>query len=149
MALAGDELPGAIARLDGCRTGEAKLTPGFNLHARYIIHTGAWRANVRACCALTDTPCSRPTLQCALQDCSRECAALVLSRMHASGQRGSLAHHCVLHRKLRQAGAAAFSFELRLLSLLTSLSAGLPARRGRPYRHPYDSPHDGALCGGL
>lgn len=25
--------------LDGCATGEAKITPGFNLPARYIIHT--------------------------------------------------------------------------------------------------------------
>jgi O-acetyl-ADP-ribose deacetylase (regulator of RNase III) len=26
-------------RLDGCRTGEAKISPGFELPARYVIHT--------------------------------------------------------------------------------------------------------------
>ena len=26
-------------RLDGCRTGEAKISPGFNLPARRVIHT--------------------------------------------------------------------------------------------------------------
>ena len=65
--LAGDELTGAISRLDGCRTGEAKITPGlrdssfrlvsvidqvafdagFNLLARYVIHTVGPRYNVR------------------------------------------------------------------------------------------------------
>ncbi len=36
---AGLELREACARLGGCDTGEAKLTPGFRLPARYVIHT--------------------------------------------------------------------------------------------------------------
>lgn len=31
--------------LGGCPTGEARITPGFNLHARWVIHTAGpiWR----------------------------------------------------------------------------------------------------------
>lgn len=36
---AGPELLQACRLLGGCRTGEAKLTPGFRLPARYVIHT--------------------------------------------------------------------------------------------------------------
>jgi Predicted phosphatase homologous to the C-terminal domain of histone macroH2A1 len=36
---AGPELRAACATLGGCRTGDAKLTPGFRLPARYVIHT--------------------------------------------------------------------------------------------------------------
>lgn len=36
---AGPELPIACQKLNGCRTGSSKITPGFNLPSRYIIHT--------------------------------------------------------------------------------------------------------------
>ena len=36
----------ACRRLGGCRPGEAKLTPGGNLPARYVIHTVGPRFNV-------------------------------------------------------------------------------------------------------
>jgi O-acetyl-ADP-ribose deacetylase len=36
---AGRELRAACAKLGGCHTGEAKITPGFGLPARYVIHT--------------------------------------------------------------------------------------------------------------
>jgi O-acetyl-ADP-ribose deacetylase len=36
---AGLELAEACAKLGGCATGEAKITPGFRLPARYVIHT--------------------------------------------------------------------------------------------------------------
>ncbi|UTW08538.1 O-acetyl-ADP-ribose deacetylase [Pseudomonas benzenivorans] len=36
---AGPELAQACRQLGGCPTGEARLTEGYNLRARYIIHT--------------------------------------------------------------------------------------------------------------
>lgn len=36
---AGPALLEYCKKLNGCRVGEAKLTPGFNLPARYVIHT--------------------------------------------------------------------------------------------------------------
>ncbi len=38
-AAAGNELLAACRSLNGCETGDAKITPGFNLPARYVIHT--------------------------------------------------------------------------------------------------------------
>lgn len=42
---AGEELLEACRTLDGCKTGEAKITPGFQLSAPYVIHTvgPVWR----------------------------------------------------------------------------------------------------------
>ncbi len=36
---AGPELLDACRLLGGCKTGDAKITPGFNLPANYVIHT--------------------------------------------------------------------------------------------------------------
>jgi O-acetyl-ADP-ribose deacetylase (regulator of RNase III) len=36
---AGPELLEACRSLQGCETGEAKITPGFRLPAKYVIHT--------------------------------------------------------------------------------------------------------------
>ena len=42
---AGPELLAACRRLGGCPTGEARITPGFGLPARHVIHTvgPVWR----------------------------------------------------------------------------------------------------------
>lgn len=42
---AGPELVQFCRNLGGCRTGEAKVTPGFDLRARWIVHTvgPVWR----------------------------------------------------------------------------------------------------------
>jgi len=46
---AGPELKKYCSRLGGCPTGEARITPGFNLPARYVIHTVGpeWRGGGR------------------------------------------------------------------------------------------------------
>jgi O-acetyl-ADP-ribose deacetylase len=36
---AGPELLAACRKLHGCSTGEAKVTPGFNLAAKWVVHT--------------------------------------------------------------------------------------------------------------
>ena len=36
---AGPRLSAACRTLDGCETGDAKITPGFDLAARHVIHT--------------------------------------------------------------------------------------------------------------
>ncbi|HMU84921.1 MAG TPA: macro domain-containing protein, partial [Leptospiraceae bacterium] len=36
---AGPDLLRACAALKGCKTGQAKITPGFQLPAKYVIHT--------------------------------------------------------------------------------------------------------------
>jgi len=43
--VAGPELVAACRLLGGCRTGDAKATPGFRLPARWVIHTvgPVWR----------------------------------------------------------------------------------------------------------
>jgi O-acetyl-ADP-ribose deacetylase (regulator of RNase III) len=46
---AGPELARACAALGGCPTGEARITPGFRLPARYVIHAvgPVWRGGAK------------------------------------------------------------------------------------------------------
>ena len=62
---AGPELLEACRDLGGCETGQAKITPGFNLPARQVIHTvgPVWHGGARGEEAL-------------LASCYRECVAL-------------------------------------------------------------------------
>ena len=46
---AGPELARACVKVAPCPTGEARITPGFSLHARYVIHAvgPVWRGGHR------------------------------------------------------------------------------------------------------
>lgn len=67
---AGPELDAACQQLGGCPTGEAKLTPGFQLPASYILHTvgPVWRGGKH----------QEPEL---LRRCYRNC--MVLAQEHS------------------------------------------------------------------
>ncbi len=63
----GPQLLEACRALNGCATGDAKITPGFRLHARYVIHTvgPVWHGGGQG----------EPTL---LESCYRRCFELAL-----------------------------------------------------------------------
>lgn len=64
---AGPELQEEMRKLKGCRTGEAKLTKGFNLAARYIIHTVGpkYKSKYRTAAESSLYSCYRNVLQLA------------------------------------------------------------------------------------
>jgi O-acetyl-ADP-ribose deacetylase (regulator of RNase III) len=66
---AGRQLTEECRSLNGCSTGEAKITKGYNLPARYVIHTVGpiWRGGNRGEDAL-------------LADCYRNCFAVAEQR---------------------------------------------------------------------
>ncbi len=65
---AGPELLEACRALGGCATGEAKITPGFRLPARFVIHTvgPVWRGGAFGE-AETLARCYRRSLELALE----------------------------------------------------------------------------------
>ncbi|KPK56059.1 MAG: hypothetical protein AMS22_02540 [Thiotrichales bacterium SG8_50] len=65
---AGPELLAACEGLGGCDTGDAKATPGFNLPAKYVVHTvgPVWHGGGRGEEALLEQ-CYRRTLTLARQ----------------------------------------------------------------------------------
>jgi O-acetyl-ADP-ribose deacetylase (regulator of RNase III) len=64
---AGPELVDICRTLRGCRIGEAKITPGFRLSARYVIHTvgPVWQDGTRGEPELL-TACYRRSLELAV-----------------------------------------------------------------------------------
>jgi O-acetyl-ADP-ribose deacetylase (regulator of RNase III) len=72
---AGPQLLAACRLLGGCRTGEAKLTPGFALRARWVVHTvgPVWRGGGQGEPALL-AACYRRSLQLAAAQGARSVA---------------------------------------------------------------------------
>ncbi|XP_067402066.1 ganglioside-induced differentiation-associated protein 2 isoform X1 [Emydura macquarii macquarii] len=62
---AGPDLRDELQKLKGCRTGEAKLTKGFNLAARFIIHTVGpkYKSRYRTAAESSLYSCYRTVLQ--------------------------------------------------------------------------------------
>lgn len=65
---AGIELKEHCRNLGGCATGQARITPGFKLPARYVIHAvgPVWRGGTRGEAALL-AGCYRNSLELALE----------------------------------------------------------------------------------
>jgi O-acetyl-ADP-ribose deacetylase (regulator of RNase III) len=66
--------------LDGCRTGEAKISPGFRLPARYVIHTAGpvWKGGDNYEAALLQA-CYRNSFEVALENGVRSIAFPAIS----------------------------------------------------------------------
>jgi O-acetyl-ADP-ribose deacetylase (regulator of RNase III) len=66
---AGPELLEACRRLGGCQAGDARITPGFRLPARYVIHTvgPVWRGGAQGEPELLAS-CYRRSLELAAQN---------------------------------------------------------------------------------
>ncbi len=72
---AGPELLAYCRGLGGCPTGEARLTPGFGLPAKWVIHTvgPVWHGGVRGEAQLLEK-CYRNSLTMALEQQARSIA---------------------------------------------------------------------------
>ncbi|XP_061579296.1 ganglioside-induced differentiation-associated protein 2 [Cololabis saira] len=79
--LAGPELREDLLKLKGCRTGEAKLTKGFNLAARFIIHTVGpkYKSKYRTAAESSLYSCYRNILQLAVEQSMTSVGLCVVS----------------------------------------------------------------------
>jgi O-acetyl-ADP-ribose deacetylase len=77
---AGPDLVAACRLLGGCSTGDAKITPGFRLPAKYVIHTvgPVWRGGTQGEPELLAS-CYRRSIEVALQNAVRTIAFPAIS----------------------------------------------------------------------
>uniref|UniRef100_A0A672Q7I2 Macro domain-containing protein n=1 Tax=Sinocyclocheilus grahami TaxID=75366 RepID=A0A672Q7I2_SINGR len=78
---AGPELRDELLKLKGCRTGEAKMTEGFNLAARFIIHTVGpkYKAKYRTAAESSLYSCYRNVMQLAKEHAMASVGLCVVS----------------------------------------------------------------------
>lgn len=97
---AGPELLEACRKLHGCPTGEAKLTPGFRLKARWVVHTPGpvWRGGALG----------EPGL---LEDCYRNSFKRAVEK-----QARSIAFPCINHRVYGYPKDAAARIAIKVMS---------------------------------
>ncbi|KAM3861819.1 ganglioside-induced differentiation-associated protein 2 [Diretmus argenteus] len=78
---AGPELREELHKLKGCRTGEAKMTKGFNLAARFIIHTVGpkYKAKYRTAAESSLYSCYRNIMQLAIEQSMASVGVCVVS----------------------------------------------------------------------
>lgn len=83
FSYAGPELMEDLQKLKGCRTGEVKLTKGFNLAARYIIHTVGpkYKAKYRTAAESSLHSCYRNALQLAKEQAMSSVGFCVISSL--------------------------------------------------------------------